>query len=202
MSTVRSGHTATLLQNGKVLIAGGWTSDPWPEGRTLASAELYDPATGKFSATGDMLVARYWHTVGTAAQRHGPGDRRIGQRRSLLCLFQFSCTTRPPVPGVRPVRLAAGSVFHTATLLTTGHVLVAGGHTPRLVEGFRWQWRSCSIRRPGRGPAYRICVASARCIPLFRWRMAVYWWRAGSPGMGATRLTGSRTWLPPRCSTP
>jgi N-acetylneuraminic acid mutarotase len=54
MTTPRAGHTATLLANGKVLITGGGI---------LASAELYDLATGTFSAIGDMGTARSFHTA-------------------------------------------------------------------------------------------------------------------------------------------
>ena len=49
-------HTATLLQNGKVLVAGGdWTGAP--------STEVYDPAAGTWAPTGNMNVARKTHTA-------------------------------------------------------------------------------------------------------------------------------------------
>jgi hypothetical protein len=50
----REDHTATLLGNGKVLIAGGGGD---------RSAEQYDPTAGKFTATGNMITARYFHTT-------------------------------------------------------------------------------------------------------------------------------------------
>jgi hypothetical protein len=53
MSTGRYYPTATLLPNGKVLVAGGQNGDT-----RLASAELYDPASGLFSTTGSMSAAR------------------------------------------------------------------------------------------------------------------------------------------------
>lgn len=55
----RSGHTATLLQDGKVLIAGGMRRNQ----DFYSSAELFDPATGKFQATGAMSVARVGHAA-------------------------------------------------------------------------------------------------------------------------------------------
>ena len=51
-------HTATLLPNGKVLVAGGYDSSG-----TLASAELYDPASGTWTATGSLATARVCHTA-------------------------------------------------------------------------------------------------------------------------------------------
>src|ERR1035437_8497372 len=53
----RQNHTATLLLNGKVLVAGG------TYGVSLPSAELYDPATGTWTPTGAMTRARTGHTA-------------------------------------------------------------------------------------------------------------------------------------------
>ena len=56
--TARCYHTATLLPNGKVLVAGGYNGHS-----LLSSAELYDPASGTWSATGSLSTARYLHTA-------------------------------------------------------------------------------------------------------------------------------------------
>src|SRR5205814_4497993 len=55
---VRSVHTATLLPNGKGLVAGGW-----PEAVSTGSAELYDPATGTWTFTGDLNIRHAAHTA-------------------------------------------------------------------------------------------------------------------------------------------
>jgi hypothetical protein len=59
MTAARARHTATLLTNGKVLLAGGVAAGA--AGTPLASAELFDPATNTFSATGAMTSARSEH---------------------------------------------------------------------------------------------------------------------------------------------
>ncbi len=56
MTVPRTTHTATLLPNGKVLIAGGGTYG-------LANAEVYDPSTGIFTATGSMTRGRSGHSA-------------------------------------------------------------------------------------------------------------------------------------------
>ncbi|MGY1794898.1 kelch repeat-containing protein [Geodermatophilus sp. SYSU D00525] len=62
MGTARYGHTAVLLADGRVLVAGGVTSTSTGLA-TLASAELYDPATGQWSTTGSLATARTKHSA-------------------------------------------------------------------------------------------------------------------------------------------
>jgi len=57
MSAIRSAHTATLLDNGKVLVAGGYTGSP------IAGAELYDPAADTWSPAAALNIGRWGHTA-------------------------------------------------------------------------------------------------------------------------------------------
>ena len=58
LANARRDHTATLLPNGQVLVAGGYDGSDH-----LTSAELYDPATGMWTATGSMATGRLDHTA-------------------------------------------------------------------------------------------------------------------------------------------
>jgi hypothetical protein len=62
MAVPRERHTATLLGNGMVLIAGG-VNETGMDSLYLKSAELYAPAAGTFAATNSMAVARSDHTA-------------------------------------------------------------------------------------------------------------------------------------------
>ena len=63
LGTARYWHTATLLPNGKVLVAGGTDDTNYPPTTYLSSAELYDPGSGTWTATGSLLTARQLHTA-------------------------------------------------------------------------------------------------------------------------------------------
>lgn len=130
MITPREDHTATLLRDGRVLVAGGATGVPGMIGGTLiASAELYDPASGTWTATGSMIDARYGHTATLL------GDGRVlvaggwGNCKAAGCEALASAELYDPRTGSWS---ATGSMVTphgggTATLLPDGKVLVAGG---------------------------------------------------------------------------
>ncbi|HEY6153460.1 MAG TPA: kelch repeat-containing protein [Candidatus Udaeobacter sp.] len=119
LSTARYSHTATLLQSGKVLVAGGAGSSG-----SLNSAELYDPTAGTWTATGSLVHARYSHTAtllqsGKVLVAGGINGTAV---LSSAELYDPSAGTWTSTSAMNNKR-----VDHTATLLPSGKVLVAGG---------------------------------------------------------------------------
>jgi N-acetylneuraminic acid mutarotase len=125
MAVGRFSFTATTLQNGKVLVAGGNIS-----GDTATNtAELYDPATGTFSVTGSMHDAR----VGFSATllRNGKVLVEGGSSNSVLALA--SAELYDPATGTWSVTgsMNDGRQQHSAVLLRNGNVLISGGNIDR-----------------------------------------------------------------------
>jgi LysM domain/Kelch motif len=129
MTTARDGQTATLLADGRVLIAGGTSAANVGTGKEiLASAELYDPRTGAFSPTGSMTTARIGHTANLLS------DGRVliaggGNNTDITSLSLASAELYDPRTGTfSPAGSMTTARFsQTATLLSDGRVLIAGG---------------------------------------------------------------------------
>jgi hypothetical protein len=128
MTVPRELHSATLLRSGKVLIAGGRTRIHFGEG-ILGSAELYDPATGRFTPTGLMTWPRPSHSATLLPDGkvlivggYAPGANPfIPRRLDSAELYDPVTETFTPTGDMRNAH-----VCHSATLLGNGKVLIAG----------------------------------------------------------------------------
>lgn len=116
---MHAGHTATLLQDGRVLVAGGWNG---------LSSEIYDPETGTWVATGSMSVAR----------AGGDTSTLLASGELLVAGGYADTTSLDPIASAEIYSAttgtwrATGSMDdarggQTATLLSDGRVLVVGG---------------------------------------------------------------------------
>ncbi|MEO5978966.1 MAG: IPT/TIG domain-containing protein, partial [Chryseolinea sp.] len=138
LSYPRSGHTATLLPNGKVLIAGG--SGP---NATFMPCEIYDPATGVFSVTGTLNTTRGEHnafllsngkvlvigghqgtTTANICEVYDPATEQWTEAGSMANLG---------LPANPTYRFGSGR----AVMLADGRVLATGGGNAFLANGFK-----------------------------------------------------------------
>jgi len=117
LNVARFGHTATLLPDGKVLVAGGLYS----YSGEAVSAELYEPATGTWTRTGNEVCAAWWDRTATLLAN---GKVLVAGR---LCAELYDPTTNT---WVRTGDLVGSRSGHTASRLADGRVLVAGGLAP------------------------------------------------------------------------
>jgi len=116
MNSYRAGHSATLLQDGRVLLAGGYAGST---NKPIQTADLYDPTTGKFTSAGDMAAPRTGHSAVPL-----PNGRVliVGGGAAGAELYDPTTNTFLPAPGVSANRCNA-----VATLLADGRVLIPGG---------------------------------------------------------------------------
>ena len=119
MAAARSGHSATLLPNGMVLVAGGTDNLG-----VLDSAELYDATKGTFTATGNLITPRQGHTATLVADGKvliAGGEDNVGPIQSAE-LYDPATGKFNSVGNMNNARWS-----HTATVLPNGKILIAGG---------------------------------------------------------------------------
>jgi hypothetical protein len=151
MGTARPGHTATRLLDGRVLVTGGTSDSINIEG--LTSAELYDPGSGTWTATGSMAEARFGHktillsdgSVLVAGGRRGGPYGGDGWWLATAELYD-------PHSGAwrATASMDTGRADHTATRLLDGRVLVTGGTRDDGI-GIAGHSRSAELYDPGSG---------------------------------------------------
>lgn len=123
LNTPRSQHTATLLNNGKVLVAGGSQTGV---ANSMSSVELYDPVANTWTVVASLNGERRSHTATLLS------DGRVLVAGGFVGSLSFAVNTAEIYDPANNIWSAAGNLVtprgnHTATLLGNGRVLVAGG---------------------------------------------------------------------------
>ncbi len=132
MTVPRTGQTITMLRDGRVLLTGGDKNAGFRS--QLASAEIYDPGSGTFSATGSMSTPREGHTA--TMLRDGRVLVAGGSPNGIQTTG--SAEIYDPVSGrfSNTGHLNQPRVAHVAALLGTGEVLIAGGGRGGMPGGY------------------------------------------------------------------
>lgn len=132
MTVPRTGQTITLLHDGRVLLTGGDKNAGFRS--QLASAEIYNPASGTFSATGSMTTPREGHTA--TLLRDGRVLVAGGSPNGIQATT--SADIYDPESGTfsRTGHLHQPRVAHVAALLGNGQVLIAGGGRGGMPGGY------------------------------------------------------------------
>jgi N-acetylneuraminic acid mutarotase len=128
LATARYAHTATVLPNGNVLVAGGFGGTPntlQNVGAVLASAEIYSPTAGTWSPAAPMNIARSNHTatllpMGQVLVVGGSTGTSVTATAEI---YDPTANTWTPVASLTTARQS-----QSAVLLPTGNVLVVGGY--------------------------------------------------------------------------
>lgn len=128
MAQKRFSHVAVTLADGRVLVAGGRTTNSAATGVMLKSAEIYDPVTDTWAATGNMNVARRSHTA--ALLRNGKVLIAGGANGVTTAAAPMaSAELFDPATGLFTLIGSMGTprLGHSATQLADGRVLITGG---------------------------------------------------------------------------
>jgi len=178
----RCGHAASLLPDGRVLVSGGEHARTSRSSLSLTTAELYDPATGTWTATGAMNDAR-WHHQSVVLD-----DGRVLAIGGLVSNGYATtaglalCELYDPATGTWSAAdtMAAPRFAHQAVRLLDGTVLVTGGGAPRLSDDAKYdpysfatterydpvtgQWRPDTSLPWGRSYHRAVLLPSGDCL--------------------------------------
>jgi hypothetical protein len=159
MSVPRESHTASLLADGRVLVAGGHTGRR-PAMEVHASAEIFDPRTGRFERAGALVTARHKHDAVRLVDGRvliiGGADRSDRMHYATTEIYDPSSGRfeRGPVMSERRYKIAGTSV-----LLANGDVLVtSGARSVEILDYKGWTFRTVGGRFPD---AYRFATAAS-----------------------------------------
>ncbi len=159
MSAPRTGAVATLLLDGRVLVTGGYNYPSGFQPSTLATAEVFDPATGSFGPTyGPMSFARVHHAAVllTDGRVLVTGGDVPGGDDDTAELYDPASSTVLPLP-----KMLTNRRYHAMFLTADGNVLIVGGTFAEFLPGTELFY--VSLQRFQAGPPRTIYTRGDEC---------------------------------------